>query len=47
MRELNKELKGKGFITIAGKVPYKFFSEKWYGYGKELNEFNKRDSAKV
>ncbi|BBK75969.1 transcriptional regulator [Clostridium butyricum] len=27
---LNKELKDKGYITIAGQVPTKFFSEKYY-----------------
>ena len=27
---LNKELKEKGYITIAGQVPKKFFSEKYY-----------------
>lgn len=32
IRELNSELKEKGFITIAGKCSRKFFSEKYYGY---------------
>lgn len=30
MRTLNKELKEKGYITIAGQVPRKFFNEKYY-----------------
>lgn len=30
IRELNNELKSKGFITIAGKVPKKYFDEKYY-----------------
>lgn len=30
LRELNKELAGKGFLTIAGKIPVEYFREKWY-----------------
>lgn len=30
VRELNEELKNKGFITIAGKVSRKYFEEKFY-----------------
>ncbi len=36
VRELNEELKNKGFITIAGKVSRKFFEEKFYGLAKEV-----------
>ncbi len=28
MRELNKELKFKGFITVRGRVPRKYFEER-------------------
>ena len=35
VRELNEELKNKGFITIAGKVIRKYFEEKFYGLAKE------------
>lgn len=28
IRELNADLKSKGYIVIAGKVPTKFFQEK-------------------
>lgn len=35
IRNLNKELKEKGYITIAGKVSRKYFSEKFYGYVEE------------
>ena len=35
VRELNEELKNKGFITIAGKVSRKYFEEKFYGLAKE------------
>lgn len=30
IRELNSELKARGYITVAGKVPRKFFFEKCY-----------------
>ena len=30
IQNLNKELDKKGYITIAGKVPKKYFSEKFY-----------------
>lgn len=31
VRMLNDELKEKGYITIAGKIPKKYFEEKYYG----------------
>ena len=31
LRELNSELKERGFITIPGKVPTAYFEEKVYG----------------
>lgn len=31
VREMNAELKKKGFITIAGRVSRQFFNEKFYG----------------
>ena len=31
VREMNDELKRKGFITIAGRVSRQFFKEKFYG----------------
>ncbi len=33
IRALNKELSKKGFIVIAGKLPIKYFNEKYYGMG--------------
>lgn len=30
IRQLNNELKAKGYIVIAGKVPKKYFNEKYY-----------------
>jgi sugar-specific transcriptional regulator TrmB len=31
VRNLNKELKGMGYITVAGKCPIQFFQQKFYG----------------
>lgn len=31
VRGLNDELRAKGFRVIAGKVPTKYFQEKFYG----------------
>jgi len=31
IRSLNKELKSKGFIVVSGKLPIKYFEEKYYG----------------
>lgn len=37
MKEMNAQLKKKGYLTIAGKVPSAYFLEKWYG-GAEQKE---------
>ena len=37
LREMNKELAGKGFLTTAGKIPVEYFREKWYGGAKEVS----------
>ncbi|MCD8066266.1 MAG: LysR family transcriptional regulator [Oscillospiraceae bacterium] len=31
IRQLNEELKAKGFITIAGRVNRQYFNERLYG----------------
>lgn len=31
IRTLNDELRGKGYITVAGKVSKKYFDERYYG----------------
>ena len=36
LREMNKELAGKVFLTIAGKIPVEYFREKLYGGAKEV-----------
>lgn len=38
IRELNKELKAAGYITVQGKVPEEFFRKKYYGYQPERTE---------
>ena len=34
IRQLNEELKAKGFITISGRVYRQYFYERLYGAGK-------------
>ncbi len=31
VRKMNEELKGKGFMTIAGRVSRQYYEEKFYG----------------
>jgi hypothetical protein len=31
VREMNEELKQKGFLTIPGRVSRRYFEEKFYG----------------
>ena len=35
MREMNEELKKKGFMIISGRVSRQYFEEKFYGLKKE------------
>ena len=35
IRQLNEELKAKGFITISGRINREYFNERLYGAGKE------------
>lgn len=37
LREMNKDLENKGFLTIAGKIPVEYFKQKWYGGTKEVS----------
>ncbi|KAB1437583.1 helix-turn-helix domain-containing protein [Candidatus Galacturonibacter soehngenii] len=36
IRKLNKELSNKGYITVAGRIPKKFFNERYYCDESEL-----------
>jgi hypothetical protein len=38
IRQLNAELKAKGFITIAGKVSKKFFNERYYASDDDIKQ---------
>ena len=38
IRQLNGELRDKGFITIAGRVNRQYFNERLYGARKDVNE---------
>ena len=38
IRQLTEELKGKGFIPIAGRVNRQYFNERLYGARKDVNE---------
>ena len=35
IRELNEELGRKGYRVVAGRIPNKFFKEKFYGFDEE------------
>ena len=36
VREMNEELKQKGFLTIPGRVSRRYFEEKFYGLRENL-----------
>lgn len=38
MRQLNSELKSKGYIVVSGKVPTKFFCEHYYADPEQIKE---------
>lgn len=33
IKRLNDELKENGFLTVAGKVPIRYFEKRCYGFG--------------
>jgi hypothetical protein len=37
IREMNAELKAKGFMTVSGRVSRQFYEEKFYGVVKNLD----------
>lgn len=50
IRKMNDELKADGFITIAGRVSRKFYSERFYGFGSAAkgeteHEHERRESG--
>lgn len=36
IREMNQELKDKGYLTISGKIPIAYFREKYYGFREDM-----------
>ena len=38
IQDLNVELKKKGYIVVAGKVPKKFFREKFYCDAEDIQD---------
>ena len=41
VREMNRELKAQGYLTVAGKCPAQYFKQKFYGFqipGGERND---------
>lgn len=35
LKEWNEDLKKKGYVTVAGKIPKRYLEEKIYGYHKQ------------
>ena len=35
VREMNRELKAQGYLTVAGKCPAQYFKQKIYGFQME------------
>ena len=35
VREMNDQLREKGFMTVSGRVSRKYYEEKFYGVSKE------------
>lgn len=38
VREMNKELKKQGYLTVAGKCPIQYFKQKFYGFKLSASE---------
>lgn len=37
IKQMNNELREKGFITISGKVSRRYLEEKFYGMGEDVH----------
>ncbi len=37
VKELNEELAANNYIVIPGRIPRKFFGEKYYGFSESTN----------
>lgn len=38
IREMNLELRQQSYLTISGRIPTRYFEEKWYGLKEPANE---------
>jgi hypothetical protein len=38
VRDCNAELRSEGYLTVAGKVPLKFFGKKYFGFEELVKE---------
>jgi len=38
IRDCNRQLREEGYLTVAGKVPKKYFGQKYYGYEDIMKE---------
>ena len=48
VREMNRELKSQGYLTVAGKCPAQYFKQKFYGFqipGGERNDGKRPPSS--
>ena len=39
IKQMNNELREKGFITISGKVSRRYLEEKFYGMGEDIHAY--------
>lgn len=37
IKQMNDELTNKGYLTISGKIPKKYFERRWYGLEERGN----------
>lgn len=38
IHDMNKELANEGYLTVSGRVPTRYFEERWYS-GNEIKNF--------
>jgi sugar-specific transcriptional regulator TrmB len=38
IRDMNKELKEGGYLTVSGKIPTAYFKKKYYGFEQAAGE---------
>ncbi len=45
VREMNEELRAKGFITISGRVSKQYYEERFYGKKSSTKEWEKENAS--